>query len=275
MRAAANRIVLTAAALAALADVVGGCEQRLDVGSDVLWTAEFETNDLSEWLNAPGGSVTVLPAQNAAEVSPERVHRGGFAARLTIDASAGAGQQTISLSRKGDLPAEGYYSAWYYLPQTTTVAVYWVVFKIRRRDVADDATTEHELFDVDLVSMPTGEMGLQLYDHRVAATVPLLRPDAVVPVGVWFQLEAFYRNAADATGHFTLWLDGVEIADLGGSATSQAPWVEWAVVSVGDSLDPSTAVVYVDDCAVSRSRVGPNGVIDPTLSTSSTLSTSP
>lgn len=265
MRAAANRIVVAVAAVAALAEIVGGCGERLDVGSDVLWTAEFETGDFSEWLNVPGGSVTMAPAPDTAEVSPERVRRGGFAAKLTIDAGAGAGQQTVFLSRKGDLPTAGYYSAWYYLPRTTTVAVYWVVFKIRRRDVADDATTEHELFDVDLVSMPTGEMGLQLYDHRVADTVPLLRPDVVVPAGVWFQLEAFYRNAPDDTGHLTLWLDGVEVADLGGAATSQTAWVEWAVVSVGDSLDPSAAVVYVDDCAVSRTRVGPRGVIDPTL----------
>lgn len=265
MRRAANRNAVSAAGLAglaALAAVIGGCGERLDVGSDVIWTAELETGDLSEWLDAPGGSVTALSASAVAEVSSDRVHRGAHAARLTIDAPAGAGQQTISLSRKGGLPTAGYYSAWYYLPRTTTVAAYWVVFKMRRRDVADDATTEHELFDVDLASMPTGEMGLQLYDHRTAGTVPLLRPDVVVPAGVWFQIEAFYRNAPDETGHFTVWLDGVEVADLGGSATSQTPWVEWAVVSVGDSLDPSTAVIYVDDCAVSRTRVGPTGVID-------------
>src|SRR5690349_21673118 len=103
MRAATNRIVLAAATLAALADVVGGCGARLDVGSDVLWTAELESSDFSEWLNVPGGSVTAQQP-GTAEVSADRVHRGRFAAKLTIDASAGAGQQTASLSRKGDLP---------------------------------------------------------------------------------------------------------------------------------------------------------------------------
>jgi hypothetical protein len=262
LRRAAQRRTLTTALLLAVVDLIGGCGARLEVGSDVIWTGELETRDFSEWLSTPGGAVTTIPASATAEVSSDRVHRGTHAAKLTIDAPAGAGQQTIALSRKGDLPAEGYYSAWYYLSRTTTVGVYWVVFKIRRRDVADDAASEHELFDVDLTSMPTGEMGLQLYDHRIGATLPLLRDGAVVPAGVWFQLEAFYRNAADAQGHFTLWLDGVEVADIGGSATSQTPWIEWAVVSVGDSLDPSPAVLYVDDCAVSRTRVGPNGIID-------------
>jgi hypothetical protein len=258
MSPAATRIVVMAGVLAASA---GGCGARLDVGSDVLWTAELETGDFSEWLTAPGGVVTALPGPDATQVSRDRVHRGAFAAKLAINASAGAGQQTVALSLKGDLPRHAHYSAWYYLPRTTTVDVYWVIFKIRRRDVADNAATEHELFDVDLASMPTGEMTLLLYDHRTAATVPLLRPGVVVPAGVWFQVEAFYRNAADETGHFTVWLDGVEVADVGG-ATSQTTWTEWAVTSVGDSLDPSAAVIFVDDCAVSRTRVGPYGIID-------------
>jgi len=263
MRWAANRIVVTAVALAAAASAVGGCGERLDVGSDVLWTAQFETGDFTEWTDVPGGSVPSPSPPEAIEVSSDRVHRGAFAARLTVDAGSGAGQQSVSLSRRGDLPTEAYYSAWYYLPRTMTVGGYWVIFKIRRRDVADDGTTEHELFDVDLVSMPTGEMGLQLYDHRAGAAVPLLRPETVVPVGVWFQIEGFYRNASDDTGRLTLWLDGVEVADAGGAATSPTPWIEWSVLSLGESLDPGTAVVYVDDCAVSRTRVGPSGVIDP------------
>jgi hypothetical protein len=252
------------AAVAVLSGALAGCGARADVGSDVLWTARFETGTLSEWMNAPGGLVTTSPAPpSLAEVSADRVHRGGFAAKLTIDAGAGAGQQTVALARKGSLPSEGYYSAWYYLPRTTIVDGYWVLYKIRRRDVADDPATEGELFDLDLVSLPTGEMSLQLYDHRVQAVVPLQLSDVVVPVGVWFQLEAFYRNAADDTGRLRVWLDDTQVVDAGGSATSQTDWVEWSVTSIGESLEPSAAIVYVDDCAVSRTRVGTTGIIDP------------
>jgi hypothetical protein len=264
MRSPNNRSALSVALVGAVAGAMAGCGGRADVGSDVLWSSTFETGSFSEWLNAPGGSVSAPPAPpNVAEVSADRVHRGGFAAKLTIEAGAGAGQQSVGLSRKGSLPTEGYYSAWYYLPRSATVSGYWVLFKIRKRDVADDATTEGELFDVDLVSMPTGEMGLQLYDHRIQDNVPSQVPDLVVPVGVWFQLEAFYRDAADDTGRFTVWFDGAEVFDTAGMATSSTAWVEWSVVSIGENLDPSTAVVYVDDCAVSRSRVGPVGLIDP------------
>ena len=40
-------------------------------------------------------------------------------------------------------------------------------------------------------------------------------------------------------------------------------WVAWDVVSVAVGLNPSSAVLYVDDCAVSRTRVGPDGIIAP------------
>jgi len=262
MRAMNKTRALSIAAVGAVAGAIAGCGGRADVGSDVLWSARFETGSFSEWMSAAGGSVSAPAPPNVAEIASDRVHRGGFAARLTIDAATGAGQQSVALARKGSLPAAAYYSAWYYLPRTITVDGYWVLMKIRKRDVADDPATEGELFDVDLVSMPTGEMGLQLFDHRSQGNAPLLA-NPVVPVGVWFQLEAFYRDAADDTGRFTVWFDGTQVADLSGSPTSQTPWVEWSVVSVGEDLDPSAAVVYVDDCAVSLSRVGPSGVIDP------------
>ena len=61
-----------------------------------------------------------------------------------------------------------------------------------------------ELYDLDLVNLDSGEMSLQLYDHRRQAIVPLDVADPVVPVGQWFQIEAFYRNAQDSTGRLDL-----------------------------------------------------------------------
>jgi hypothetical protein len=118
-----------------------------------------------------------------------------------------------------------------------------------------------ELYDLDLINLDSGEMSLQLYDHSRQAVVPLDEANPVVPVGQWFQIEAFYRNAQDATGRLTFWLDGRPIIDLANQRTASTPWIEWNACSIGENLTPGTAVVYVDDCAVSRSRVGPNGII--------------
>jgi len=138
-------------------------------------------------------------------------------------------------------------------------ALGWVIMKFRMRTVLDDPTTEAELFDVNFQNPSVGAMSLRLYDHR-SGDRTLDVPNPVVSVGAWFQLEAFYRDAADATGRLTLWLNGVQILDLPG-ATGPTAWVAWDVVSVGDDLTPDTAIIYVDDCAISQSRVGLTGLI--------------
>jgi len=239
--------------------LLGGCGDRLDVGSDLLWTALFEHGNFDEWTSDDQGGAQAFPTPpNLIEISNERVHRGASAAKLTIDVPDGAAQGNSALTRSGTLPVEAYYSAWYYLPRTIGVSGFWVIFKFRQQDQA----TMDELFDLDLINLPSGEMSLQLYDHRRQATIPLDATDPVVPVSRWFQIEAFYRNAQDATGRVTFWLDGQPILDLRNQAMASTPFVEWNVSSIGENLNPSTPVLYVDDCAVSRSRVGPGGMID-------------
>ncbi|MGA7745214.1 MAG: hypothetical protein WBP56_23025 [Polyangia bacterium] len=241
--------------------LASGCGQELDVGSDVLWTARFEGDNLAEWSPVPfgfGSASAVAP--NTIEVSSERVHSGNFAAKLTVSGTADNTQGNgAGMVQNGGLPTQAYYSAWYYLPQSVSVGTYWVIMKFRMRTVLDDPTTEAELFDVNFQNPSVGAMSLRLYDHR-SGDRTLDVPNPVVSVGAWFQLEAFYRDAADATGRLTLWLNGVQILDLPG-ATGPTAWVAWDVVSVGDDLTPDTAIIYVDDCAISQSRVGLTGLI--------------
>jgi hypothetical protein len=235
----------------------------LDVGSDLLWTALFEGGDLGEWSSDGGGGAIAFPdgGGNTVEVSSERAHHGAAAGKLTINAGADGQQQNALLARSGELPREAFYSAWYYLPRSVTVRTYWVIFKFQMQD----SSTGNQLYDLDLVNLPSGEMSLTLYDHRRGAGVPLDMTDPVVPVGQWFHLEAFYRNAPDATGHATFWLDGRPIVDIAAQPMAPTSWVEWDACSVGEDLDPATAVIFVDDCAISRTRVGPTGTLSAPL----------
>ena len=164
------------------------------------------------------------------------------------------------MSLKEDLPADAYYSAWYYLSHTTTVNGYWVIQKFRRRTDAADPSTEAELFDLDLYTSLTGEMSFRVFDHRSGSNAPMVVEQPIVPVDGWFQVEARYRNATDATGRLTVWLDGLEVIDLSG-ATGPTPWLQWVVSSVGEDLAPSSNVLYVDDCAIGGSRIGPAGLL--------------
>jgi hypothetical protein len=253
-----------AAIAALLAALAAGCGPRLDLGSDLLWTSLFEGNTFDEWTGDGDGAALAFPegGNNRVEISSERVRHGSYAAKLTVEAAPGGEQGSAVLARAGEaLPVEGYYSAWYWLPRSVSVSVnvgrYWVIFKFRQRnqDMVD------ELFDLDLINLDAGEMSLQLYDHRRGASVPLDVDGPVVPVGQWFQIEAYYRNAQDDTGRLTFWLDGRQIVELANQPMAPTPFVEWNACSIGADLTPSTAVIYVDDCAVSRSRVGPNGII--------------
>ena len=249
-----------------------GCGQNLDVGSDILWTSRFEVggNSFPEWTPVPFGFGSASPVPtpnepnmpNTVEVSSEQGHHSNFAAKLTVsgtaDNTAGIG---ASLVQNGGLPDEAYYSAWYYLPQSVSVGYYWVIMKFRFRSVPDDPNTAGELFDVNLTNPSSGVMSLRLYDHQTPPNQPQpkVSPKSV-SVNAWFQLEAFYRAASDNTGQLTLWLDGEQILDLPGP-TGPAGWVAWDVVSVGYNLTPEPAVLYVDDCAISRTRIGLNGLL--------------
>ncbi len=259
-----------------------GCGQQLDVGSDVLWTARFEGGDLSEWMTVSGGGVAAFPAPNAIDVATDHARRGKYAARLTIQTASDGSQANTGLTRSGFLPVEAYYSAWYYLPSAVNVSMFWVIFKFRMRSVADDSSTATELFDLNLANTTGGGMTLRLYDHR-SGDIPLDVAAPEVPVGTWFQVEAYYRNPGTGSGgtdgsvsdgaavndgsamsnggRLTFWLDGRQIVDVTDRPMAPTSWVAWDVVSVAVNLSPSTAALYVDDCAISRTRVGPDGII--------------
>ncbi len=252
----------TLAVLTFCVTAAAGCGERFDLGSDVLWTARFEGGSLGEWTGVTGGDAQAFPSPpNTIAVSSDRARHGSYAAALTITAGPDDTQENAGLSRSGELPTEAYYSAWYYLPRSVTVGPFWVIFKFRTRTDVNDPTTEGEFYDLDLVNLPTGEMTLRLYDHLSGQNVPLDLPNQIVPAGVWFQIEAFYRNAPDTTGRVTYWFNGQQIVDVTGQPTGPTPWVGWDVCSVGEDLMPETEVLYVDDCAISLSRVGPNGII--------------
>ena len=255
-----GRAAIAAALLAGL--LAAGCGPRVDLGSDVLWASTFEGGNFDEWTNVAGGSANAFPAPpNTIAVSTSYAHRGRYAAELTIDAGSDGTQENAGLTRKGGLPVQAYYSAWYYLPRTISVGTFWILFKFRLRTDAGDPNTEDEFYDLELVNAADGSLTFLLYDHQSGADVPIVTPAPVVPVSVWFQIEAFYRNAQDDTGRLTIWLNGQEIVDVSGRPMAPTPWVEWDAVNVGENLTPSTAVVAIDDCAVSLSRVGPTGVI--------------
>jgi hypothetical protein len=249
----------------ALAAWGAACGQRIDVGSELMWTARFESGNFDEWTGVAGGSTLTSPSSNELVPSSEQAHHGTFAAKMTMTTPLDPVPAHSSLNRDGNLPDEGYYSAWFFLPQSASlpnapVLQYWAIMRFRARTVATDPNSVFDLYDIDLRSLASGEMALRVFDYIPFADAAMVESDPLVPVGRWFQVEAFYRNAPDATGRLSLWLDGRLVADIA-KATGATGWVGWGVGDMGLGLSPQTVTLYVDDCALSRVRVGPSGLL--------------
>jgi polysaccharide lyase-like protein len=244
---------------------VTACDQQIDVGSDLLWTARFESGNFDEWTSVEGGSTLTSPASNDLAISTDRARRGAFAARMTTATSSEPVSSLSTLNREGDLPDEAYYSAWYFLPQSASVPnapilQYWAIMRFRGRTVAGDPGSAADLFDVDLRNRDSGGMTLRIFDYDSFADATMIQTDPVVPVGRWFQVEAFHRMAPDATGRLSLWLDGELVADIR-KATGSHAGAGWRVGNMALGLDATPVTVYVDDCAISHVRVGPSGLL--------------
>jgi hypothetical protein len=245
---------------------VAGCSNRVNVGDSLLWFAQHETGDFTEWTAGLKGGYSAPDPDTAAVVSTDFAHSGTHSVKLTNGASsaqvngAPPPYETARLWRQDDFPEQAYYSAWYYLPQAYQTSADWRIMEFQVPGTGDGGT-DGLLMDVDLRSLPGGDLILDLFDHRAPyLRSPTAEPARPVPIAQWFQIEVFYRNVGDDTGRFTLWLDGRINYDIqrpfGLSSTTY-----WSPCSSTEGLSPTPSDLYVDDAAVSLVRVGPNGTL--------------
>lgn len=248
-----RRLVLGLCAALALP----ACNARLNLGSGILWSAQHETGDLSEWTAGGKGGGEAEGADTTVALSTDYAHGGRYSVKLTNGAVSA--YEDAHLWREDDYPVEAYYSAWFYLPRAYQTTADWSIIELQVPTV--EAGVIGQLLDIDLRSLPTGDLILSVYDHRSAyLRAPTPDPAMPVPIGRWFQVEVRYRNAADDTGGLTVWLDGQLNYDLprpfGANST-----VYWTVCSKTYGLSPAESAIYVDDAAISLVRVTPTGTL--------------
>jgi hypothetical protein len=234
------------------------CAPRLNLGSDLLWAAHHEAGDLGEWISdAKGGSSADMPDTSVA-VTTDYAHSGKYAVKLSN--AAVSTYEDVRLWRIDQYPQAAYYSAWYYLPRAYQTTDDWTIMQLRVPPGADGGAPSL-LLDVDLRSLPGGNLILSVYDHRpqyLRAATP--DPAVPVPIGGWFQVQAFFDYSSGAEGRFALWLDDHLLYDL--SRPFNLPGsVYFTVCSVTQALSPPDSVIYLDDAAVSSTRVGPNAAL--------------
>jgi hypothetical protein len=238
---------------------LSACGRRLDLGSDVVWSATHEAGDLGEWsTGAPGGS-TADPPDTSVELSTDFAHSGSHSVKLTNGAIGEV--RAARLWRQDDFPSGAFYSVWYYLPRAYQTKVEWIIQQFRTP--TDDPAVISQFLDVSMRSLPGGELILTIYDHRPQyLRLPTADPAVLVPVGRWFQVQVFFRNAPDATGRFTLWLDGKLNYDIVGRPMAPSiSTVYWTPCSITSDTSPTQSEIYVDDAAVSFDWLPPRAAL--------------
>jgi hypothetical protein len=253
-----RRGALALAAVAVAALVAPACQRRVDLGdigdgaASLLWSATFERGDLSEWLgDGQGGkfaeNTTVDPLPTTVTA-----HGGRYAGLVTLSPSASM-TSTNYLFRDQPSPSAAYYSAWFYVPSTITVSV-WLSLTHFRGSMTADGNNLYALWDVNLYPRPGGGLAAQLYDYTTQINYRQPVP-VVFPVDTWVQVEVYLAKATDASGQITVWQDGIPIFNRPG-VTVLNDWVQWDAGGASDELTPSPAAIYLDDAAISTTRLG-------------------
>ncbi len=239
------------------------CNRQVDLGNigdggaSLLWKATFEPGDLREWDgDGKGGTFaenTTLPPSATTVVA----HTGLYAGSVTLSPNASM-TSTNYLFRNQPSPPAAYYSAWFYVPSSITVTTWLSVIHFRGSPSGDGSDVTG-IWDLNLYPTLGGGLAAQLYDFitqvnvRQTLTVPI-----PVPVDSWVQFEVYFAKAVDMTGRITVWQNGTQILDRPGIATVQNDWLQWdAGGAAAADLTPSPSTVYLDDAAISLTRLGP------------------
>jgi hypothetical protein len=231
-----------------------GCSNQLELGSDLTWSADTESADLSQWAAA---NAVQLPSDEASvEVTSEQRHGGRFAVRLVNPANWDNEERGPELLHDVGPVGDAYYSAWFLLPVDHQLAPSLTFLQLKSRDAATG-----ELFNgeqLQLRSVPSGGYVLQVFHNNAGFLLePVAAQAPLVTAGSWFHVEARFQPTRG--GKLRVWLNGSLSYDLEGRPELAGTDVVFDVCNVVESATPTPLTLFVDDAAVSASRVGPSG----------------
>jgi len=224
----------------------------------VGWSTGFE-NQFCDYTQTAGFCYSdPLDPQATFKIAtePHYVHSGRYAAAFTVNGATESGSQTRCV-RSGVLPQAAYYSAWYLLPNPVVVSGNWNLFYFQG---GADLSSLHMLWNVTLVNGANGAPKLIAYSPLGGNQGYPTKATVQVPIDQWFFIEFFLERAADATGKVALYLDGQPLFEKDNVITddaSSSPAGRWYVGNLAGkhSLDPPDSTLYVDDIAISATRL--------------------
>jgi hypothetical protein len=208
----------------------------------VPWATGFENQLDCDYKEVAGYCYSYPPASYRVVTSP--VHSGQFAAEFTVltGTDAGAHPQGRCI-REGVFPAEAYYGAWYYIPESATSTGLWNLFHFQ------SGNDSRGLWDVSLVNGPTGELNLRVFNFLSKGNMGDAPP---VPIGSWVHIVFYWKRARDTTGEIALYQNEVRVVDFTNLVTDDNSLGrgQWFVGNLASALQPPESTVYVDDVTI-------------------------
>jgi len=231
--------------------------------SAIVWKATHEDGDLREWQEHGDFITQGSSAYYNMITSP--THGGNYAVSLTIDTEgfSNSGSYAAYLFYWDQLPENAYYySAWYYIPTGTHPQDWWNVWQWKS---TYNGSTDNSvpMFSLDIREKSTGQLNLLLiYRPDLRDKIEYKQNIMTVPTGQWFQIEAYYKKGNNNNGQVIIWQDGTEIFNVSNAQTTESDnTVYWSINHYTDYIIPSLSSIYIDDAAISTSRLGPDYVL--------------
>jgi hypothetical protein len=235
---------------------------------DVVWSADHETGDLSQWYVGSGGGEFNSGAATSS-ASQDVAHSGRYSAKTTIHTPNTPVTSGVRLFRWNESRAhpEARYSVWFYFPQRYTAPAWWNMFSFKSRD---GATANDPVWSLHAGNRPSGAMYLFLnWWEGLSIEGPgrgtfggrnYSQTVQDIPVRQWTHLEVYLRQSSAFDGQIIVWQDGVELFNVNSVRTRYpAPngANEWSVNNYSEIIVPSPTTIYIDDAAISTACLGP------------------
>ncbi|GJQ59824.1 MAG: hypothetical protein D8M57_11320 [Candidatus Scalindua sp. AMX11] len=239
-------------------------------GAHIVWSADHETGDLSQWdEEGPAGSQWWGSYDNGDCLRPpkgvtsEQSHSGEYSVKMSLgswDPDGGCRQFRYIESRTGD---SFYYSSWLYFPTHYVIDNWANVIQFK----SQSPTKNNPVWVLELRNRNNGAMYFMLTWQGVMAG-PTEDENKVlkhyhqtvkdVPENQWIHIEVYLKQSSGYTGRISFWQDGVQIYDMDKVKTKYPDGDNrWSINAYGDKISPMPFTVYVDDTAISTTRIGP------------------
>lgn len=244
----------------------------------VIWTGDAETGDFSQWKSL------AISGKADAQIVTSPTHSGRYSIRLNnwdVDGNHNAG---VRLNLQGpfgpnpeNLPNDGYYSAWYYIPFAFEGHSNTFQFKQSKATRWDSngkpiSKTRVMLWKAGLYWSGDGTYDLEIRSRINQSTGEwqsqsqrLGIVDTNIPVGRWFHLEARYKWGQNGTGRTTLWVDGRQVWDRTGSTEAnnleclhncREFVISHYLSDYQGYVAPGDSWIFIDDAKLATQRVG-------------------